>query len=139
MTSYAPLLAKDKHHNWNPDLIYFTNSSVRTTPSYETQRLFSKYSGDRHVASNITADETISRRVVASVVEDSKSGHRYLKLVNALPVSLSLTVEGIALPQGTTFEGFNGKPDNQSVTIEQGSCEEGTLVLPPYSMRVYQF
>ena len=139
MTSYAPLLAKDKHHNWNPDLIYFTNNSVRTTPSYETQRLFSKYSGDRHVASSISADETISRRVVASVVEDSKSGHRYLKLVNALPVALSLTVEGITLPQGATYEGFNGKPDNQSVTIEQGSCKEGTLILPPYSMRVYQF
>ena len=23
MTSYAPMLAKDKHHNWDPDMIYF--------------------------------------------------------------------------------------------------------------------
>ena len=46
MTSYAPLLCKDGHSNWNPDMIYFGNTSVRTTPAYEVQRLFSVYGGD---------------------------------------------------------------------------------------------
>ena len=47
MTSYAPMLCKDSHSNWNPDIIYFSNTSVRTTPAYEVQRLFSVNCGNR--------------------------------------------------------------------------------------------
>ncbi len=138
MTSYAPLLAKDKHHNWNPDLIYFTNTEVRTTPSYETQRLFSIYSGDRYVSCAVNADQNISHRVVASVVEDSKTGKRHLKVVNALPAALTLHVEGLPIPEGTPYEGFSGKPADQQVTLEKGTVTGGTLTLPPYSLRVFE-
>jgi hypothetical protein len=31
MSSYAPLLAKEGHTNWNPDLIYFNNKEVKPT------------------------------------------------------------------------------------------------------------
>ena len=31
MTSYAPLLAKEGHTQWNPDLIYFNNTEVKPT------------------------------------------------------------------------------------------------------------
>ena len=138
MTSYAPLLAKDKHHNWNPDMIYFSNTEVRTTPSYETQRLFSVYCGDQYISTSISADDNIQRRVVASVVEDSKTGKRFLKVVNALPTPLTLNVEGINIPQGARYEGFNGKPENQRVEIEKGTTQGGTLTLPPYTLRVYE-
>ena len=136
MTSYAPLLAKDKHHNWNPDMIYFTNTEVRTTPSYETQRLFSTHSGDRYITSEVTADENISRRICASVVEDSKTGKRYLKMVNALPVSLTLQIEGINLKNGIIYEGFEGRPNDQKVKIEKGKAD--AIVMPPYSFRVFE-
>ncbi|MBR6979827.1 MAG: alpha-N-arabinofuranosidase [Prevotella sp.] len=139
MTSYAPLLAKDKHHNWNPDLIYFSNTTVRTTPSYETQRLFSIHSGDRYVDCAVNADHNIINRVVASVVEDSKTGKRHLKVVNALPVALTLHVEGLSIPTGTSYEGFSGKPADQQVTLEKGTVTSGTLTLPPYSLRVFEF
>ena len=138
MTSYAPLLANDKHHNWNPDMIYFSNTEVRTTPSYETQRLFSVYCGDQYISTSISADDNIKRRVVASVVEDSKTGKRFLKVVNALPTPLTLNVEGINIPQGARYEGFNGKPENQRVEIEKGTTQGGTLTLPPYTLRVYE-
>lgn len=138
MTSYAPLLAKDKHHNWNPDMIYFSNTEVRTTPSYETQRLFSVYCGDQYISTSISADDNIQRRVVASVVEDSKTGKRFLKVVNALPTPLTLNVEGINIPQGARYEGFNGKPENQRVEIKKGTTQGGTLTLPPYTLRVYE-
>ena len=138
MTSYAPLLAKDKHNNWNPDMIYFSNTEVRTTPSYETQRLFSVYCGDRYINSSISADDNIQRRVVASVVENSKTGKKYLKVVNALPAPLTLNVEGISIPQGTRYEGFCGKPENQRVEIEKGTTQDGVLTLPPYTLRVYE-
>ena len=138
MTSYAPLLAKDGHHNWNPDLIYFTNTSVRTTPSYETQRLFSTFSGDRYIPAKITADERISRRICASVVEDSKTGRRYLKLVNALPVSLTVGVEGISLKTSMPYQGFEGNPADQSVKVTDGTASSATIEMPPYSLRVYE-
>ena len=137
MTSYAPLLAKDKHHNWDPDMIYFSNTEVRTTPSYETQRLFSVYSGDRYVQSKVKADEKMARRIVASVVEDSKTGRRYLKVVNALPVALTLDVEGLTLPEGTEWEGISGQPADQQVKVEKGKTSSGALTLPPYTLRVF--
>ena len=33
MSSYAPLLAKEGHTQWNPDLIYFNNTEVKPTPN----------------------------------------------------------------------------------------------------------
>ena len=137
MTSYAPLLAKDKHHNWNPDMIYFTNTEVRTTPSYETQRLFSVHAGDRYLTSKVSTDEKLARRVVVSVVEDSKTGKRHVKVVNALPVPLTLNVNGLDIPQGTPYEGFTGKPDDQQVTTEKGTTAAGSIVIPPYTLRVF--
>ena len=139
MTSYAPLLAKDGHHNWDPDMIYFTNTGVRTTPAYETQRLFSVHAGDHHLASHISADGSISRRIAASVVEDSRTGRHYLRLVNALPVTLTLTVTGIDLPATLRYEGFSGEPEDQAVTSQEGNLSGNQLVMPPYSFRVFEW
>ena len=138
MTSYAPLLAKDGHHNWNPDMIYFSNTEVRPTPAYETQRLFSVYGGDRYVKTVLTCDGKVAHRLGASLVKDSKTGRRYLKLVNALPVALKLTLEGITIPEGTTAEGFCGMPEEQQVkvTTEPLVIEGNSIVLPPYAIRV---
>ena len=98
MTSYAQLLAKDGHHNWNPDLIYFNNTDVTLTPSYVTQQLFSTFSGNRYITSEIKVDDAVKHRVAASVVKDSKTGKTYLKLVNALPVKMAFDVKGLQLP-----------------------------------------
>ena len=138
MTSYAPLLAKDGHHNWDPDMIYFSNTEVRPTPAYETQRLFSVYGGDRYVKTTLKSDAKVAHRLGASLVKDSKTGRRYLKLVNALPVALRLTLEGITIPEGTTAEGFEGEPEQQAVKVTTGplTIEGDTVVLPPYAIRV---
>jgi hypothetical protein len=140
MTSYAPLLAKDGHNNWNPDMIYFSNTEVRVTPSYNTQRIFSVFSGDQYIESTVNADDAINNRVVASIVEDRKSQRRYLKVVNALPTPLTLKIDGITLPTTMKYEGFQGKPDDQQTTPVQGSVtpSDGTLTLPSYSLTVYE-
>ena len=136
MTSYAPLLCKDGHSNWNPDMIYFGNTSVRTTPAYEVQRLFSVYGGDRYVHSSLRVEgQELNRRVGASLVRDSKTGHRYLKLVNALPRTLKVKVEGLTLPATVKCEQMTGTIDDQKAkaqTIETGQ----PTTLPPYSIRV---
>ena len=144
MTSYAPLLAKDNHHNWNPDMIYFSNTDVRLTPSYHTQRLFSLYGGDRYITTKLnfnnsaqTEEEATdySYRVAASLVKDSKTGKKYLKLVNALPVEVNLKVEGITVPAGARVESFSGKPQDTVVVPVADKVGTG-LSLRPYSVSV---
>jgi alpha-L-arabinofuranosidase len=138
MTSYAPMLCKDGHSNWNPDMIYFSNTDVRTTPAYDVQRLFSVYGGDRYVDSKLTIEKgEYGYRVGASVVRDSKTGKTYLKLVNALPVELQLQTEGMDIPATARTEGFEGKPELQQLNVKNGVVGS-SLCLPPYSMRVVE-
>ena len=140
MTSYAPMLAKDGHTNWNPDMIYFSNTSVRTTPAYETQRLFSVHSGDQYVASTLTGvPDSLKHRLGASVVRDSKTGRRYLKLVNALPVSMTIRLDGMSLPAGSFAEGFDGQPDDRRVVIRHEAVKGSYIELPAYALRVIPF
>ena len=138
MSSYAPMLCKDGHSNWNPDMIYFSNTEVRPTPAYETQRLFSVYSGDRYISTNLTINsgEAYSHRVGASLVRDSKTGKRYLKLVNALPVALTINVSGMTIPAGAKTEGFGGQPEDQKVEIKHGEAAGNTITLSPYTFSV---
>ncbi|MBQ2132315.1 MAG: alpha-N-arabinofuranosidase, partial [Prevotella sp.] len=148
MTSYAPLLAKDGHHNWNPDLIYFNNTDVTLTPSYVTQQLFSTFSGNRYITSEIKVDDAVKHRVAASVVKDNKTGKTYLKLVNALPVKMAFDVKGLQLPTTVKYQGFEGKPaetnylkvdsqdDHSSVPL---NIKGSVITLPPYSMRAIEW
>ena len=138
MTSYAPMLSKDGHSNWNPDMIYFSNTHIRTTPAYEIQRLFSVYGGDRYIKSQFSnLDSQLAHRIGASVVRDSKTGKRYLKLVNALPSTLKIHVEGINLPATVKCQQFTGAIDDQKAkTVEIETSEPTTL--PPYSLRVIE-
>ena len=146
MTSYAPLLCKDGHHNWDPDMIYFSNTEVRPTPAYHVQRLFSVYGGDTYINSQLTIDNSqltvdnsqLKHRLGASVVRDSKTGKTFVKLVNALPVALTLSVSGLDIPATARTEGFEGKPQDRSFDVKTGQA--GTaIVLPPYSFRAIEF
>ena len=153
MTSYAPLLAKEGHHNWNPDLIYFDNTSLQLTPSYHTQHLFGNHSGDRYISSELTiesmgaAEQQLNLRSAASVVRDSKTGKKYLKLVNALPRELSITVDGISIPADAKVVGFSGQPKDQTVTVTSGNdslqlkpgTQNSQIVVPPYTVCAIEF
>ena len=144
MTSYAPMLCHMKHQNWNPDLIYFDNETIDLTPSYHTQRLFSKYSGTHYLDSYIEGlPEDAQRRVAASIVCDVKSGKGYLKVVNTLPVALKLDITGLDIEANRPFEGFSGKPGQERIKIESGNCGKAgkdvfKVELPPYSLRVIE-
>ena len=138
MTSYAPMLSKDGHSNWNPDMIYFSNTTVRPTPAYHVQRFFSVYGGDTYINSQLTIDQSqLGYRLGASVVKDSKTGKTYVKLVNALPCELQLTVNGLDIPATARTEGFEGKPEDQQFDIKTGEAGSA-ITLPPYSFRVIE-
>jgi alpha-L-arabinofuranosidase len=127
-------------------MIYFSNTEVRPTPAYHVQRLFSVNSGDRYINSTLTVpsgfpgDKDLMHRLGASVVKDSKTGKMFLKLVNALPCELQLTVNGLDIPATARTEGFSGAPEDQKLTIESGQTGQGgsLIVMPPYSFRVIE-
>lgn len=104
MSSYAPLLAKDGHHNWNPDLIYFNNTQINPTPNYYVQRAFGQNGGDEYIFSDVKVEYTaknnrnseygnIAERIDKSVVRDSKTGDIVIKLVSLLPKESKMTVD----------------------------------------------
>lgn len=138
MTSYAPLLCKEGHHNWNPNMIYFDNENITLTPSYYTQKLFSVNGGNKYVESEITIADSLRNRVAASIVKDSHGGQTYLKVVNALPSAVALDINGISFGDKLCAEGFYGKPADKTVaTFNETTAprmQNGTLTLPPYSV-----
>lgn len=146
MASYAPLLCRKGHANWNPDLIYFDNSSIELTPSYWVQYLFSNYSGDQYISSHLETVPSVASRIAASVVKSSKSGKGYLKLVNASPKVVALTVKGITLNAGKEEMMLQGKPADRLIRVSgvEGQAGNDTLplvqgqavVLAPYSVNV---
>lgn len=139
MSSYAPLLCKEKHANWNPDMIYFNNDTITAlTPSYETQRLWGNTDGDRYVESKFDIQEDLRYRVAASVVRNTKTGKTYLKLVNALPAQLNLTVQGLNIPDGAIAEEFSGKVTDRRVTVSKTTVSGPKLTLPPYTVRIIE-
>ena len=112
MSSYAPLLAKDRHTSWNPDLIYFNNTEVRPTANYYVQRAFGQNSGDTFVYSDMKVDYDpavmqrdrngrvvknatgrIAERIDRSVVIDSKTGDAIIKLVSLLPENAKVNID----------------------------------------------
>ncbi len=140
MTSYAPLLCKDGHANWNPDMIYFNNDTITSlTPSYHTQRIWGTHGGDVYVASKMTVSPELQYRVAASVVKDSRTGKTTIKLVNALPASVTVSLQGLDIPAGAKMEGFTGKPADKKVE-EVGGTEQGKQIeLQPYMVKAITF
>ncbi len=79
LASYAPLLAKEKHTQWRPDMIYFNNTSLQLSVNYFVQQIFSQNQGDVYLP--VTLPNTATNLAVSSV-RDSKTGDVILKFVN---------------------------------------------------------
>lgn len=145
MTSYAPLLGKEGHTQWRPDLIYFTNTEVHPTTSYYVQQLYGQNSGDQYLPVQVQTDSgrnDVDRRIAVSVVKDSRTGDVIVKLVNLLPVEVDA---GIGLPGVVSSDGeavltvLQGNPNDCDVQPVRGTVNAGskfTYTLPPYSFSV---
>ena len=146
MTSYAPLLAKEKRTNWNPDLIYFNNTEVKPTVGYYVQQLYGQNSGDLYLNNKLIlsdTDENISKRIASSVVRDSKNGDIIIKIANLLPVKTStkINIKGIdrIIPHAKitilTSNELNDKtarPKSSDITVSENFNYEA----PAYSFTV---
>ena len=160
MSSYAPLLAKEGHTNWNPDLIYFNNTEVKPTANYYVQRAFGQNAGDEYVFSTHSVDYTaagkdkpllgdIANRIDKSVVIDSKTGDIIVKLVSMLPKEAVVTVN---IGEELTKHNISGKaclsllaapqqPDRNrewavNETKQIDIAKEFTLTMPAFSFAV---
>lgn len=146
MTSYAPLLAKQGHENWRPDLIFFDNDSISLTPDYYVQQLYGQNSGTEYVAADVclsTDDENAGKRFGHSLVIDEKTGDIIVKIANLLPVKVSVDEDLSVFEVGdqdcvmTVLTGNPGdectKPDLKTVSIKKGKL---MFEAAPYSFNV---
>ena len=146
MTSYAPLLAKEGHTQWCPDLIYFNNEEVKPTVGYYTQQMYGQNAGNEYFDSTIKLDsrrDDVKKRVGVSVVKDSVSGDFIVKLVNMLPVEVSakIELEGVTFVNPTAQKTvLTGNPkDEKVIPIKEDMEVQGqgfAYTLPSYSFTV---
>lgn len=146
MTSYAPLLAKKNHTQWNPDMIYFTNTQVMPTTDYWVQQMYGQNSGSTYIPVSLDIKDQpadVSKRVGISIVKDAYTGDIIVKAVNMLPVKtdLNLDLADLAAPEAavdcTVLTGAWDSLDSRPYTFE---ATAGSLPaqLPPYSFSVYR-
>ncbi|MCR4809275.1 MAG: alpha-N-arabinofuranosidase, partial [Prevotella sp.] len=106
---------------------------------YEVQRLFSVNSGDKWICTQLSsfseAADNLRHRVGASLVANTTTGKLYLKLVNALPVTLQLNLEGLDLPATVECEQLSGNVEDQHAKAVRITTDK-PLTLPPYTLRV---
>lgn len=79
LASYAPLLAKQGHTQWRPDMIYFDNQNLTLSANYYVQQLFAQNQGDFYLPTPLAPATT---NLAVSCVQDSKTADVILKLVN---------------------------------------------------------
>lgn len=91
--SYAPLLGRIGHTQWNPDLIYFDGKGVYPTVNYDIQKLFSVNRGNRYFDGVITHEDKENKVLASSCVQDSKTGDVVLKFVNPTDKATRMNVD----------------------------------------------
>jgi len=145
MTSYAPLLAKEGHTQWTPDLIYFNNNEIKPTVNYFVQQLYGQNAGDFCLTNEIKLsekNEAARKRVAVSVVHDSKSNDLIVKLVNLLPVAVNTSIDLGNWNLGNspaTRTVLAGKPDDKNarpVTDAISVASNFQYSMPAYSFTV---
>ena len=145
MTSYAPLLAKENHTQWNPNLIYFNNEEVKPTVDYFVQQLYGRNSGDEYLPVRLAVSNQrneVKSRIAVSVVRDSKTNDVIVKLVNMLPVSVRTEVNLNGLEAGRlngTKTILTGSPADKQVRPKTESIQATSSLpcnLPAYSFTV---
>ena len=142
MASYAPLFAKEGHTQWNPDLIYFNNTEVKPTVGYWVQKLFGNNAGDKYIpamAEFSTGNEKARARIAYSIVNDATTGDNIVKLVNLLPVEMTIVFRNFDFgdsPVGRTV--LTGNPADRTAkpTTDNVVLIDNKVVLPAYSFTV---
>lgn len=144
MASYAPLLAREKHTQWNPDLIYFNGTEVKPTVNYYVQKMYGENPGDNYLYSQVKLSEKnteAEKRIGISAVTDNTTGDIIIKLVNMLPVAVTPSIEfsEIASKGNAMYTVLAGTPESKlgrpvisSITVQEAFTKQ----VPPYSFTI---
>jgi alpha-N-arabinofuranosidase len=103
LSSYAPLLAKQRHTQWRPGLIYFDNTTVSPTINYYVQQLFSANAGDAYLPTTVKFDAD-DKTIAASCVRDVKSGDPAAETPFGQPPAVLPKASGLAVGQKFAYE-----------------------------------
>lgn len=145
MTSYAPLLAKEGHTQWSPDLIYFNNAEVKPTVGYHVQKLYGQHAGTEYLPAMAAVSnnrDAVKKRIASSVVRDAKTGDLVVKLVNMLPVEVKTSVDMNGVPvsgKEALKVVLKGEPASKDAKPVESRMEVGdnfNVELAPYSFTV---
>jgi alpha-L-arabinofuranosidase len=157
MSSYAPLLARHGHTQWNPDLIYFNGTDVFPTVNYYVQQLCGQNAGTRYLPADLAvqsvhdvqgreerkpASADAALRIGSSVVRDEKTGDLILKLVNLTSLRADLSIRPGSL-QGYANKAqvsqLGGQPADRDLRPVESTIEVSehfAYSLPPYTFSV---
>ena len=146
MSSYAPLLAKDGHTQWNPDMIYFNNTEVKPTVGYYAQKMCGESQGNYYVQSSIKSNsrvQGVNERLAVSTLF-SNEGKYYLKLVNVLnhDAKAHLVLKDIVKGEQTckrtlltgAFDSTTARPTEDEIRLTE-DCE---YIMPAYSFTLIE-
>ena len=149
MSSYAPLLCREGHGNWNPDMIYFNGTDIHLTPGYYVQQLCGQNSGDHYINGALSTDglrlpENVRKRLAYSCVSDSESGDIIVKIANLLPVEVNTELNLGMLQDDEKAKAIvstlSGQPtDRQATPVTRNQDLIGAhfpCALQPYSFTV---
>jgi alpha-L-arabinofuranosidase len=99
------LLGKQGYTQWNPDLIYFSNTEITPTINYYVQQLFGENCADTYLPAEVSgaADCSSKPEIQLSCVRDSESGDVIFKLVHVgdSPMPLRVELSGAESMNGT--------------------------------------
>ena len=115
LASYAPLLGKQRRLQWEPDLIYFDNTSVFPTINYYVQQLFSLNSGDYYLPTNVCFEQ--AKALAVSCVQESVGGDLIIKLVSRadVPVRAQIDLSGsVSLAPNATCTVLTADPMSEN-------------------------
>ncbi|QHS59727.1 alpha-L-arabinofuranosidase C-terminal domain-containing protein [Chitinophaga agri] len=145
MTSYAPLLAREGHTQWNPDLIYFNNTSVKPTTGYYVQKLFGTNTGNEYLHGTVTLSDqqpALNKRVSMSVVRDNQTKDVIIKLVNISPFNITSDIDlgglSVAGTQAslTVLQGRPSAKDVVPVVSTLTVAPQFQAAMPAYSFSI---
>lgn len=146
--SYAPLLARIGHTQWNPDLIYFDGKDVYPTVNYYVQQLFSVNRGNIYFDNIINVKDSNETQPV-SCLKDKATGDLILKFVNTTDREKEVHVNLSQFKKlGKQASLYVLKGDKDATNTRENGCsivpvesafkpqKAFDYIMPPYSLSV---
>ena len=130
LSSYAPLLAKAGHTQWNPDMIYFHNTAIMRTANYHVQKMYGNNGGDTWLPNTVTIKQAAAPDKPVGIflgTWDTQAEFDNLRLESGGKVLLNETFDQA---------GDGWRPEGGEWKVEAGVCKQSGDPKPALSRPV---